>query len=254
MDALQKSTEVRPGRSGPGAVSAPQEPAGCPPSPGRPGGHRISPESQPASGQAIPARPALPGPASPSGPRVLPRPRPGHTRPAHLVLADVVGGDEDADADGDKDEADDEEGRQHRARRQDGLPSRQPLLLERRVVGLAGLHDAPTAAAHRAAAGHPDAARGVPVRLLLGAVVHRHGTATASARHVTRGTAPAHSAADAVGAGRGTAGARVVTRHGSAPAGVRESVTESIMESWNRQDWKRPARASSPIIHPALPL
>lgn len=52
----------------------------------------------------------------------------------NLDLADVVGGDEDADADGDEDEADDEEGGQHGARREDGLPGRQPLLLEGRVV------------------------------------------------------------------------------------------------------------------------
>lgn len=110
-----------------------------------------------------------PGRTRPNAPTA----RPGTPPPAaaYLVLADVVGGDEDADADGDEDEADDEERRQHRARGQDGLPGGQPLLLERRVVRLAGLHGA---AAPRADPRHPDTARGVPVRLLLCAVVHCH--------------------------------------------------------------------------------
>ena len=41
------------------------------------------------------------------------------TRP-HLELLDVVGRDVQADADGDEEEADDEEGGQHGARREDG--------------------------------------------------------------------------------------------------------------------------------------
>lgn len=131
----------------------------------------------------------LPTQLSPLLASFLPPARP--PMPAHLVLADVVGGDEDADTNGDEDEADDEEGRQHRARRQDGLPGGQALLLERRVVRLAGLHR--SAATRRGPAARP-AARGVPVRLLLSAVVDRHGAARRQHRqprprthHVTYG-------------------------------------------------------------------
>lgn len=189
MGALLTSTDV--GRIG--ATRGPRplrtEPARAPPQAGR--GRRRpdfpEPQATSQSRRRPPGRRApLARPGRPERARLSQSPGPAHParahRPAHLVLADVVGGDEDADADGDEDEADDEEGRQHRARCQDGLPSRQPLLLESGIVRLAGLHGAgAAAAAHRAAARHADAARGVPVRLLLGAVVHRHGTAAAAA-------------------------------------------------------------------------
>lgn len=89
---------------------------------------------------------------------------------SHLELADVVGGDEDADADGDKDEAYDEESRQDAAGGEDGLPGRQALLLEGRVVRLAALGDG---SAGRPAGGSEAAASRLPVR--FGVVVHRHG-------------------------------------------------------------------------------
>lgn len=63
--------------------------------------------------------------------------------PAHLDLADVVGGDKDPDADRDEDEANDEKGGQHRAGRKDGLPGWQPLLLEGRVIRPPVLSGAP---------------------------------------------------------------------------------------------------------------
>lgn len=219
MDGLLKSTNVKLHRNSRGeacplrtettyAASTPRRVSA-----GADGG-RFRKEAQGPTGGRSPTPQARPGArrAASGGFRTTARPgreepvscpSPLRAPPPHLVLADVVGGDEDADADGDEDEADDEEGRQHRARRQDGLPGRQPLLLERRIIGLAGLHRSPAAATpHRPAARHPDAARGVPVRLLLRAVVHRHdGTArchrrrrrhpqprvTAPARHVTRG-------------------------------------------------------------------
>ena len=88
------------------------------------------------------------------------------TRP-HLELLDVVGRDVQADAYGDEEEADDEEGGQHGAGREDGLPGGQPLLLEGRVVRLLALQ--------RPGAGHGD----VPV-LLLGVVAGRHHGAVGS--------------------------------------------------------------------------
>lgn len=78
----------------------------------------------------------------------------------HLDLTDVVGGDEDADANGDEDEADDEEGRQHRAGREDGLPGGQPLLFEGRVIRPPGL------------GGAPGRTRGPAVHLILRVIVH----------------------------------------------------------------------------------
>lgn len=80
----------------------------------------------------------------------------------NLDLTDVVGGDEDADADGNEDEADDEEGGQHRAGGEDGLPGRQPLLFEGRVIRPPGL------------GGAPRRTRGPAVHLILRAIVHRH--------------------------------------------------------------------------------
>lgn len=93
--------------------------------------------------------------------RAAPLPTP--LAPPHLDLADVVGGDEDADANGDEDEADDEEGREHRASRQDGLPSRQALLFEGRVIRPPVLR------------GAPRGARGPAVHFILRVIAHRHG-------------------------------------------------------------------------------
>lgn len=226
MGALLTSTVVRQERSRPGAGSAPHGTARLPAAPGGPGGTGLPLRASPCP-QSLP---------------VLSEPRPAHTRPAHLVLADVVGGDEDADADGDEDEADDEEGRKHRARRQDGLPSRQPLLFERGVVGLAGLHGAPAAAAHRTSARHPDAARGVPIRLLLGAVVHRHGAPTATA---TRDQGHRVCALGRGGCGRGKGG-----RAGGDAPRPRACADHGGMESRKRRGWNRPARSPCASIQP----
>ena len=54
----------------------------------------------------------------------------------YLELLDVVGRYIEADADRDEYESDDEEGREHGARGEDGLPGGQPLLLKRSVLGL----------------------------------------------------------------------------------------------------------------------
>ena len=54
----------------------------------------------------------------------------------YLELFDVVGRYIEADADRDEYESDDEEGREHGARGEDGLPGGQPLLLKRSVLGL----------------------------------------------------------------------------------------------------------------------
>ena len=67
----------------------------------------------------------------------------------YLELPDVVGRDEQADADGDEDESDDEEGRQHGARGEDGLPRREPLLLERGVLGLLAPQGSAAGPGHR---------------------------------------------------------------------------------------------------------
>lgn len=83
--------------------------------------------------------------------------------PGYLELLDVVGRDVEADADGDEDEADDEEGGQHGARREDGLPGGQPLLLERRVLGLL----APQSPAARPGQAHVSV-------LVFGGVAGRH--------------------------------------------------------------------------------
>lgn len=83
----------------------------------------------------------------------------------YLQLLDVVGRDEEADADGDEDEADHEEGGHDGASRQDGLPRRQPLLLEGRVVRLLVLHNAGASVARGS---------GVVSVLFLSVVAGRH--------------------------------------------------------------------------------
>lgn len=57
-------------------------------------------------------------------------------RTRYLGLLDVVGRHEQADADRDEDESDDEEGRKHGARSEDGLPRWKSLLFKRGVFGL----------------------------------------------------------------------------------------------------------------------
>ena len=84
-----------------------------------------------------------------------------------LELLDVVGRDVQADADGDEEEADEEEGGQHGAGREDGLPGGEPLLLERRVVRLLALQG-------------PGARHGDVTVLLLGVVAGRHHGAAGS--------------------------------------------------------------------------
>lgn len=99
--------------------------------------------------------------------------------PAHLDLADVVGGDKDPDADRDEDEANDEKGGQHRAGRKDGLPGWQPLLLEGRVIRPPVL------------SGAPRGTRGPAVHLVLRVIVHRHrppGRGPATRRWTAQGT------------------------------------------------------------------
>lgn len=59
-----------------------------------------------------------------------------HVTFRYLELLDVVGRYIQADADGDEYEPDDEEGREHGARGEDGLPGGQSLLLKRSVLGL----------------------------------------------------------------------------------------------------------------------
>lgn len=66
----------------------------------------------------------------------------------YLELLDVVGRHVEADADGDEDEADDEEGGEHGARGEDGLPGGQSLLLEGRVLGLLAPQSAATGPGH----------------------------------------------------------------------------------------------------------
>lgn len=81
----------------------------------------------------------------------------------YLELLDVVGRHVQADADGDEYESDDEEGGEHGARGEDGLPSGQPLLFKRGVFGLL----APQSPAARP--GHGD----VSV-LVFGVITRRH--------------------------------------------------------------------------------
>lgn len=66
----------------------------------------------------------------------------------YLELLDVVGRHVEADADGDEDETDDEEGGEHGARGEDGLPGGQSLLLEGRVLGLLAAQSAATGPGH----------------------------------------------------------------------------------------------------------
>lgn len=81
----------------------------------------------------------------------------------NLKLLDVVGRYVQADADGDEYESDDEEGRQHGARGEDGLPGGQPLLFKRGIFGLLAPQSPATGP------GHGD----VPI-LVFGVVTRRH--------------------------------------------------------------------------------